>query len=181
MKTRTMVSCLVLLCSIAYSSAHFQGGVSVLFLSYNWTSYGDDKGPPTIPFVGLTGDLLVSVSGPLELGAEIGLYGFVLPLPFLVLTALEFPVDALLRLNLSPDRKVAVELRGGLWLSNFAASIFWYDKSSTSSAFVSQVHFGGRFLLDWFYLGGDYIAQSESLPSAYAFEIGVKASYGAGS
>jgi hypothetical protein len=178
MRTKTAVWCivLVLLCSTAFSAAHLQGSMSVLFLSYSHTESSDDEGPPTIPFVGLTGDFLVSLGGPAELGAEIGIFTFILPLPFIMLTVTEVPLDALLRLNLSPDRKVALELRGGLWLSIIAADTSWGDSGSAS---FTQVHFGGRFLIDWFYLGGDYIAQSESINSAFAFEIGVKASYAA--
>ena len=158
----------VLFGGLAFSQCHLQAGLGILYIPTGT----DTEGAQSIASyrAGVTGDILFSV-GTFELGAEVGFYG--LPLYIIIATVFvsEIPIDALVRLNITPDRTLALEFRGGIWITNVSAETVWGESASLSD---TRYHFGGRILLSWFYVGCDYIAQSAFYPAVATFEIGLK-------
>lgn len=113
-------------------------------------------------------DLLFSL-GMLEIGAEVGVYSMYIEYyaGFGTLCA-DFPVNALVRINLADDRSMALELRGGLWFVVFGID----DGYSSTTVTVTAFNGGGRFVFDIFYIGADYVFDKSG--GFFTAEAGVK-------
>jgi hypothetical protein len=164
MNTKIAVLCLVfiLLCGLVFSQVHLQGGMNLMYLT------NKDAARAIFPCrLGATGDILFSLSRTVELGAELGLYAMLIPLVFVNFGLIDIPIDALFHINITPDRKLALELHGGLWISEYQAQLIDGETDTFSDR---GFHLGGRLVLWHFYIGADYIAQFDSA----AIEVGFK-------
>jgi len=114
-------------------------------------------------------DLLFSL-GMLELGAEVGVYSMYIEYfaGFGTLCA-DFPINALVRINLADDRSMAVEVRGGLWLVVFGIDDGYSSVTVTESFFNG----GARFIFGIIYVGADYVFGTGGV-SFFTAEAGVK-------
>jgi hypothetical protein len=132
---------------------HIQLGASVLY------KQPIDEGFSFSNFrVGVTGAVLFSL-GTIELGAETGVYamemGYYYEYYFVYgfdssFFIAEIPLDLLVRINLSRNRKFAIELRGGGWY------ILAYDGYDLYPELGFNA--GARLAVYWFYIGGECVA-----------------------
>lgn len=156
--------------AILPGQVHLQGGGGLMFMPYDpLTVEHENLG---ILHCGFTADLLVTVNRTFELGAEFGIYQGLSPGVLIVYcTATGIPLDVLVRMNLAPDRKAALELRAGLWISSFAIEAIWGDSISVTE---SRFNAGGRLVVGAFYFGVDYVSASPTWGASVAFEAGLK-------
>jgi hypothetical protein len=167
MKKTAAILLFVASCGSAFGEAYFQYGAGIMYLSYP-TAQGSAAFNCR---AGMTGDLLFSL-GRLEIGVEIGLFALPMDFVFFSFVLFDMPFDILARANLSPDRNLAFELHAGMWLKSYTLTVF--EEAGTASD--STLHAGGRFVLGWFYIGADYITQSQFFHPVLVFEVGVKGS-----
>jgi hypothetical protein len=170
MKSRIAVLCLLFVVPAAFLSgqAHLQGGFGFMYMEYRSEASPGGMG---ILHAGVTADLVIPVNRTLELGMEVGFYEGWDFLILMTVSVVGIPVDGLVRLNLASDRKAALEIRGGLWVTTITAVAIWDETASFSE---SRIHVGGRIVIDWFYVGADYMTAARILGATVTFEAGAK-------
>jgi hypothetical protein len=115
---------------------------------------------------GVHGDVLFSF-GMFEVGVELGAYVMEVEDYFYSYTtyfALDVPLDAICRINFDDMHEFGIEVRAGGWLRAE------FGTSYSSAAFMFNA--GGRIVISYFYLGGDYLFDKYN--GAWAVEAGGK-------
>jgi hypothetical protein len=118
---------------------------------------------------GVHGDFMYNM-GRFEVGGEIGFYAMEIEIwngwDYDYFFGFEVPINAIVRMNFDKERLFGIEARGGLWLH--MAMNEWET--------ITDVTFnvGGRFVLGIFYIGADYLFESDHYYDALVVEAGLK-------